>query len=203
MLRLVVSCAATLALSGCALDFDSIGFTGGGGAGGQGTGAPGSGPSSSSTEKGTTATMPGVCDGVDQDCVPAPPTGWLGPGAWGPVADGCGVDQMPILVAGESANAVPCPCDAVDFSCHGGVLDLFGQQLCQAANLVGDNVPFSPPGSCAFLGNYADGLQSAKVLAPPEVATQGSCDQTGAASPTLVNASNLCALSSPASCGTG
>ncbi len=194
-------------MSGCALDFDSIGFTGGGGAGGaggEGTATPASGPSSASTEKGTSATMPGMC-GVDQDCVPAPPTGWIGPGVWGPISDGCGFDQTPVLIAGESVEPTACPCEPSGFTCTGGVIDFFSAQLCSASSIVGDNVMYPPPGTCAFLGNYASGLMSADVIASPQVASGGSCVLAGGAepSPTLNNPSNLCALTSQASCGSG
>jgi len=137
--------------------------------------------------------------------VPAPPIGWIGPGVWGPIGDGCGLDQEPILTAGDSAVAAECPCEPSGFTCNGGVIDLYNAQLCSGPSLVGDNVMYPAPGSCAYLNNYADGLKSATVLVSPSVATIGSCVlATGAVpTPTLVNGSNLCAFSSQLSCGSG
>ncbi|NUO50565.1 MAG: hypothetical protein HOV80_17050, partial [Polyangiaceae bacterium] len=143
--------------------------------------------------------------GVDQDCVPAPPTGWIGPGVWGPIVDGCGVDQAPLLTAGESTNADVCPCEARGFSCNGGVIDLYSAQLCSAASLVGDNVVYPAPGTCGNLGSYPAGLKSATVIASPTIANIGTCVlATGAVpSPTIVNGNNLCGLTSQSSCGSG
>jgi hypothetical protein len=204
MLRLVVSCTAALcvASSGCALDFDGIGFTGGGGAGGEGTGAPGSGPSSTSTEN-TTTGKPGICEG-GATCVPAPPTGWIGPGFWLDGDGQCGQAFTVLLSAGETASVGPCPCEPAGPTCTGGVIDYFATSSC--LNSVSDNNPFGLPETCSMVGLFeTNPPQGADVVGFPMPDPAATCTSPSGfvAKPFLRNPGNLCGLQTAAMCGDG
>lgn len=192
--------AVAVTTSACSLDFDSIGFTG---AGGGGAAAAGGGPPSTSTEKTTSTGDPGVCD-AGANCVPAPPTGWIGPGFWLDGDGECGAAFTVLLLAGESAMVGACPCEPAGPTCTGGVIDYFATSQCLSK--VADNTGFGPPGTCSMVGTFSvSPPQGAEVVGLPMDDPAATCASPGGfvAKPFLTNPGNLCGLANGAQCGDG